>query len=164
MSIRHRRSTAPNFRTSSPYNIMTGKYAPLGEDEEYRRFELKDDMDGEHIPTGKNAYVLRVLDGDYTIGPHEIGVPDKFEEFKLYNFTDFSGTGRVVEDEGLPDETITDGTRGWCVKVEGSTRWEVLGGGGGTIKFAYLNADLNQNDSCEASIWSGDPLVYSGNN
>ena len=43
--------------------------------------------------------------------------------------------------------------------------WLLLEGGGeGSTKFAKLDATLNAGSSCEASIWSGDPLADSGDN
>ena len=41
---------------------------------------------------------------------------------------------------------------------------ERRGSSGSEVKFAKLDATLNAGSSCEASIWTGDPLADSGNN
>jgi hypothetical protein len=155
--FKKRKNPTPGFRLVPPFNPGTGKYAQLIPDEEtdqWRRFELKEDLDG---PGATTAYLLKYnkQTDEYTIGATE----EAYTEFDLYNFLeDWSGVGRVVD-----GEDITDGTRGWCKKQDG--RWEVVGGGGSSIvKFAKLDATLSAGSSCAASIWSGDPLADSGDN
>ncbi len=49
------------------------------------------------------------------------------------------------------------------IGTENGTVWEPITVTGGTL-FAKLDATLNAGSSCEASIWSGDPLADSGAN